>query len=184
MAYDCKQYSLVFPSCGKDIESVFDINFSNDLLVLNSNFTFRDFPVLLIPYTSNDTLGRVWVATYILWSVSLFKSVFSWHNSSFFLKDLPFFMSLGDIDEAYRFSSIGISSFAYSTPNYQNLKVIFSSVPTSNILFNSEITFHWNVSFHLNMKSSRCIAWIPIRLPIASCQRNSALSYTLTIPLS
>ena len=97
------------------------------------------------------------MATYIVWPVRLFRSVFYWLNSSFFLKDLPFFMSVGDIDEACKFWSIVIPSFVCLTLNLKNLMVSFSFVSTLNILFNSEITFLWKVSFPQNIKLSTCI---------------------------
>ena len=113
------------------------------------------------------------MATHIIWPANLFRSVFSyWLNSSFFLKNLPFFMSIGDIDEANRFWYIVIPSFVHLTPNTQNLEVLFSCVPTLNILYNSEIKFLWNVSFPQNIKSSTCIARIPVKL-----------DHTLIIPL-
>ena len=76
-----------------------------------------------------------WVDTHIIEPVSFFNSVFSsWLSSLFFLKNLSFFISIGDIDETYRFWSIVISSFVCLTPNTQNLNVPLSCVPTLNIL--------------------------------------------------
>ena len=62
-------------------------------------------------------------------------------STYFFLKDLPFLMSIGDIDEAFRFLFIVIPFFVCLTLNPQNLKIPFSYVPVLNILFNSEIIF-------------------------------------------
>ena len=41
------------------METVLDFNFCSALLASKSNFTFGNFPVLLIQHTSNATLGRV-----------------------------------------------------------------------------------------------------------------------------
>ena len=109
---------------------------------------------------------------------SLFRSVISsWLNSSFFLNDLLFFMSIGNINEAFRFLHNKNHIFSLL-----KTKVTFSSFPTLNVLFNYEITFLWNLSFPQNIKSSSYIDRIPIKLAVASCQRNCSLSYTLTIP--
>ena len=82
------------PSKGKIMEPVLGFNFCSALLASKSNFTFGNFPILLIQHITNAISGCVWVDTYIIWTVSLFNSVFSsWLSSSFFLKNHPFFIS-------------------------------------------------------------------------------------------
>ena len=117
----------------------FDFHFSSDLLTSNSNFPFGDFPVVLILCISKDISGQVWVATHIIRPVIHFRSVFySWLNS--FVKNLPLFMSIRDIDEAYRFWSIVIPSFVSLTPNLQNMKI-----PSSYQSHHAKETVHFHM---------------------------------------
>ena len=140
----------------KGYEPVFDFNLCNVLLTLKNNFSFGNFPVLLIWHTSNAISGYVWVDTHIILLVSFFNSVFSsWLSLSFFHKALPFFMSFGDIDETYIFWSIVIPSFVSLTPNPQNLNVPLWCIPTLNIFsiprsdFSETNNFH-KIQSHLN----------------------------------
>ena len=113
----------------------------------------------------------------------VFLDLSSLDSTHLFPKILPFLMSIGDIDEAYRFWSIVILFFVSLTFSPKNSKVPFLFVPNLNIFLNYDIIFLWNLSFPQNIKSSTCIVRIPIKLLEVSFQRNSTFSYALTIPI-
>ena len=121
--------------------------------------------------------------TLTIWQVDFFLTLSSSLGSvyHFFSKNFLSLYLLGILMK-HRFWSIVIPFIVCLILNPKNLNVPLSCVPVLNLFFNFAIIFFWNKSFPLNTKSSTYITRISIKLPVALCQRNSALSYALTIP--